>query len=173
MRVCEVASSNHSLFLHPLIHLSQPVQKLNPTLYPVPAVNMTTNTWSHTYPSENCHRNKGAKYPFVCHFCDCEINGLGYSGSGGLLWHPATQKRLCGRECFLSMSSEIHPGPVTQQGDCAGGCWGRTECWLAIVDCADTRIMFARLLGQNIMSHAVGSEEDGCADGIWWIEMDI
>lgn len=49
--------------------------------------------------------------------------GLAPGGSGGLLWHLATQTLLCGHECFLSMSSEIHPGPVTQPEDCAGGCW--------------------------------------------------
>lgn len=32
--------------------------------------------------------------------------------------------------------------------------------------------MFARLLGQNIMSHAIWSDVDGCTVGIWWIERD-
>lgn len=42
--------------------------------------------------------------------------------------------------------------------------------WRAIVDCVDVRIMFARRLGQNIMSHDIWSEVDGCTAGVWWAE---
>lgn len=70
---------------------------------------------------------------------------------------------LCGQECFLSyeITDTVHPGSNhTTRGLCRR--MRRTDS----VENVAVMIMFARLLGQNIMSHAIWSVVGGCTVSI-------
>lgn len=144
---------------------------------------MTTNPWSHTYPSERTVTE--AEHQKMSSLCSLTLWDQSVLAAVEVVGRSDIQQH---RRCFVVMNvsslwaQRYILGPVEQQGDCAGGCWDGTQCSLAIVDCVDAMIMFARLLGQNSLSHAEVNGRQSvdwkryhkmcCFFSLWWLLSD-
>lgn len=120
----------------------------------IPSCQYDNRQGSHTYPSQRLSQKQSSKK--MSSLCSLTLWDQSVLAAVEVVGRSDIQQY---RHCFVVMNvsslwaQRYILGPVKQQGDCAGGCWDGTERSLAIVDCVDARIMFARLLGQNSLSH--------------------